>query len=386
MSYEKQNFTTGQLLTADALNHMEDGIEQASNMVSPTIVASETSDGTTLIITDANGTKTVTIKNGKDGSGGSSGTLSNTEKSYMLALFYASAYANENMLTTYNALKKLWDATEVTPDPEPSVTEPTSVSLNVSSLRLIANKTYQLTATVLPSNASQTVEWSVSPAGIVSVSGGTVTALKAGDATITAKAGTQTATCTVNVTDNANALYVLPTETTFVPSEQNYIDTGIKMFENAASEDINYTIVYDLVIGENSKNTSDSHALAHCMHEDDPWPGLCIQQISGRLQGNVYTGMTEIAEYSSPANKHVKGALFIRKNQINAYTLKTENIPALTRQYTIDEIKINVSESLLIGAYQKTDGTKGRFFDGTVKRFELYNAILETSKIDEMLS
>lgn len=347
MSYEKQNFTNGQILTAAHLNHIEDGIAAAGQ------------------------------------TGGTDAGLTQTEKTHMLTLFAANKGTDSGTLAAYNALATLWG---VDIPPDSGETTPTSVALNASALRLIANKTYQLTATVLPSNASQTVSWSVSPTGIVSVSGGKVTALKAGDATITAKAGTQTATCTVNVTDNANALYVLPTETTFVPSEQKYIDTGIKMFENAESEDINYTIVYDLVIGENSKNTSDSHALAHCMHEDDPWPGLCIQQISGRLQGNVYTGMTEIAEYSSPANKHVKGALFIRKNQINAYTLKTENIPALTRQYTIDEIKINVSESLLIGAYQKTDGTKGRFFDGTVKRFELYNAILETSKIDEMLS
>ena len=346
MSYEKQNFTNGQILTADALNHMEEGIAAAA--------------------------------------GGADSGLTQTEKTQMMTLFAASKDANSGTLAAYNALAALWGVDI----PESGGTTPTSVSLNASALRLIKNKTYQLTATVLPSGASQTVAWSVSPADVASVSGGVVTALKAGTATITAKAGAQTATCTVNVTDDANALYVLPTETTFVPAEQKYIDTGIQMFKNAATEDVNYTVVYDFIIGENAQDKPNTHVFAHCMHEADPWPGFCMQQIAGRLQANVYTGLAVIAEYpnASPANKHIKGALFIKKNHLTAYVLKTENVSAATRQYDTDAIATNVTESLILGASQLTDGTKNRFFDGTVKRFELYNAILETSRIDEMLS
>lgn len=82
MSYTKQNFTDGQVLTAAHMNHIEDGIA-AVDCVSPTITATETATGVDLTITDANGTKKVSLKNGKDSTGGavSGGT---TAKSFKL--------------------------------------------------------------------------------------------------------------------------------------------------------------------------------------------------------------------------------------------------------------------------------------------------------------
>lgn len=58
---------------------------------------------------------------------------------------------------------------------------------------------YQLIATVTPSNCTQPVVWSVSPEGIVTVDNGLVTAVANGEATVTATCGTQSATCAVTV-------------------------------------------------------------------------------------------------------------------------------------------------------------------------------------------
>lgn len=79
----------------------------------------------------------------------------------------------------------------------------TGITLNKTSAELVLGTneaTTTLTATLAPEGASGTVEWSSSDATVASVDNtGKVTALKAGSATITAKVGEISATCTVTV-------------------------------------------------------------------------------------------------------------------------------------------------------------------------------------------
>lgn len=78
---------------------------------------------------------------------------------------------------------------------------PTSISINETSVSLNVGETTTLTATVSPSNASnKTVTWSSSNDSVATVSNGKVTARSAGSATITAKtANGITTTCSVTV-------------------------------------------------------------------------------------------------------------------------------------------------------------------------------------------
>ena len=79
----------------------------------------------------------------------------------------------------------------------------TGISLNKTSVSLKVNESVTLTATVTPADATdKTVTWSSSNTGVATVKNGVVTAVKAGTATITAKAGTKSATCTVTVTSS----------------------------------------------------------------------------------------------------------------------------------------------------------------------------------------
>ena len=81
------------------------------------------------------------------------------------------------------------------------VSEPTSVSLNKTSLALEIGKSYTLTKTVLPSNAVTSYTWSSSNTSVATVDGnGKVTAKASGTATITVKTSNgKTATCKVTV-------------------------------------------------------------------------------------------------------------------------------------------------------------------------------------------
>ena len=78
----------------------------------------------------------------------------------------------------------------------------TDVSLNKETLSLYTGDTASLTATVEPDNATnKNVTWSSDKPAVATVEGGTVTAMGAGEATITVTTedGSKTATCTVIV-------------------------------------------------------------------------------------------------------------------------------------------------------------------------------------------
>ena len=75
-----------------------------------------------------------------------------------------------------------------------------SVELDKTALELTEGESQTLVATVKPDDATdKTVEWTTSDETIATVADGVVTAVKAGTATVTAKAGDKTATCAVTV-------------------------------------------------------------------------------------------------------------------------------------------------------------------------------------------
>lgn len=86
----------------------------------------------------------------------------------------------------------------VTAAPKPA----TGITLNKSELTLTAgNSDTSLTANVTPSDSTDTVVWSTNKPAVATVNSATgeVTAVAPGEAIITAKAGTKSATCTVKV-------------------------------------------------------------------------------------------------------------------------------------------------------------------------------------------
>lgn len=97
----------------------------------------------------------------------------------------------------------------------------TKITLSNSSKKLYEGTSFKLTATVLPSNATnKTVYWTTNNSSVATVSGGTVTARKAGTAVITARAGNKTASCTITVSakheenteTDISDVYIYPSE------------------------------------------------------------------------------------------------------------------------------------------------------------------------------
>ena len=90
---------------------------------------------------------------------------------------------------------------------EPDTVAVTGVTLNKTALTLTVGEQATLTATVMPSNATnKQVNWTSSNSSAATVSGGTVTAVQEGSAVITVRTadGNKTATCSVTVTKPAS--------------------------------------------------------------------------------------------------------------------------------------------------------------------------------------
>ena len=100
----------------------------------------------------------------------------------------------------------------------------TSVALDKTTLALTVGGEGQLTATVAPDNATdKTVTWSSDKTSVATVDGsGLVTAVAAGEATITAKAGEKTATCKVTVNKKAGAISYTTTSINKTFGEANF--------------------------------------------------------------------------------------------------------------------------------------------------------------------
>ncbi|MBW3095442.1 Ig-like domain-containing protein, partial [Bifidobacterium sp. 64T4] len=87
----------------------------------------------------------------------------------------------------------------------------------------------QLTATVGPSNATyKTVTWTSSNTAVATVDRtGKVTGVKAGTATITAKAGSKTATVTVTVTEDSSSLTIVGSTHSVAPETMQFTVKGL---------------------------------------------------------------------------------------------------------------------------------------------------------------
>ena len=129
---------------------------------------------------------------------------------------------------------------------EESTVAVTGVTLNQNEAQMtVGGETLTLTATVNPNNATdQSVSWSTSDANVATVENGVVTAVAAGNATITVTTtdGSFTATCAVTVTAPEPAGQVITWDNDFCSNVIAYSDwSGQHVEENNTKDGITVT-------------------------------------------------------------------------------------------------------------------------------------------------
>lgn len=136
--------------------------------------------------------------------------------------------------------------------------------------------------------------------------------------------------------------------------------------------DIDYTI---FITAETTYN-SGQQALLHCMHEASPYNGMtvdfpnnsmrCIWKSASAENALKAIGMNKASRNFRLAISHTAGTgiyyVYCKSNE-NGWTINA----------SVSNTFASASENLLIGGYQTTAGTYGRYFNGTVHDLKIYD-------------
>ncbi len=170
------------------------------------------------------------------------------------------------------------------------------------------------------------------------------------------------------------AVYELTTPTVFKTAEKKYIDTGVKLFADISAQPT-WTILLDSTDFASLKGLASSAALFHCGTSDDSNLRV-IAWSNGGVYFNLYGVDTNLGWWVGSSSSYLRMCLQIRGNQYKLSYDSTEgswtNIP---------NYSANIDATLLLGAYREDNGTIGRFWEGNLNKFAVYNKLLTDEQI-----
>ena len=170
------------------------------------------------------------------------------------------------------------------------------------------------------------------------------------------------------------AVYELTTPTVFKTAEKKYIDTGVKLFADISAQPT-WTILLDSTDFASLKGLASSAALFHCGTSDDSNLRV-IAWSNGGVYFNLYGVDTQLGWWVGSSSAYLRMCLQIRDNQYKMSYDTTEgswtDIPNYSK---------NIDATLLLGAYREDNGTIGRFWEGNLNKFAVYNKLLTDEQI-----
>lgn len=170
------------------------------------------------------------------------------------------------------------------------------------------------------------------------------------------------------------AVYELTTPTVFKTAEKKYIDTGVKLFEDISAQPT-WTILLDSTDFASLRGLTSSAALFHCGTSDDSNLRV-IAWSNGGVYFNLYGVDTQLGWWVGSSSAYLRMCLQIRGNQYKLSYDTTEG------SWTdIPNYSANIDATLLLGAYREDNGTIGRFWEGNLNKFAVYNKLLTDEQI-----
>ena len=175
------------------------------------------------------------------------------------------------------------------------------------------------------------------------------------------------------------AVYELTKATDFKIAEGKYIDTGVKLFEDISAQPT-WTILLESTDFSRLKNLSTSPVMFHCgAKEADGFISIMAWQ-NGGVHFNLYGVDKLLGWFGGSTSAYLRMCLQIKGNQ---YKLKLEmkNDTEEGSWTDIPNYSKNIDATLLLGAYRDDNGTIGRFWEGNLNKFAVYNKLLTDEQI-----
>ena len=173
------------------------------------------------------------------------------------------------------------------------------------------------------------------------------------------------------------AVYELTTPTDFKIAEGKYIDTGVKLFEDISAQPT-WTILLESTDFSRLKNLSTSPVMFHCgAKEADGFISIMAWQ-NGGVHFNLYGVDKLLGWFGGSTSAYIRMCLQIKGNQ---YKLKLNYDTEEGSWTDIPNYSKNIDATLLLGAYRNDDGTIGRFWEGNLNKFAVYNKLLTDEQI-----
>lgn len=173
------------------------------------------------------------------------------------------------------------------------------------------------------------------------------------------------------------AVYELTTPTDFKIAEGKYIDTGVKLFEDISAQPT-WTILLESTDFSRLKNLSTSPVMFHCgAKEADGFISIMAWQ-NGGVHFNLYGVDKLLGWFGGSTSAYLRMCLQIKGNQ---YKLKLNYDTEEGSWTDIPNYSKNIDATLLLGAYRDDNGTIGRFWEGNLNKFAVYNKLLTDEQI-----
>lgn len=239
------------------------------------------------------------------------------------------------------------------PTPDPVVVNPTGITLSASSLSLIEGESETITATVSPDDATdKTVTWSVTQGSdYVTVNGGVITAVKAGQAVVTAKTvNNLTTSCLVNVTPavvDPASVTIDKTNPVIVVGNTEQL-TATVLPENATNKSVEWSVIAGNCVSVDEKGLVTGLAVGTAVVQAKTINGLLAISSIRVVSGVV--NPTSVALSDSQVNL-VNGDT----KQLSAYVLPNDATVKSVTWTVSDGDAVNVNESGLVTAVKPGD-------------------------------
>ena len=176
------------------------------------------------------------------------------------------------------------------------------------------------------------------------------------------------------------AVYELTKATDFKIAEGKYIDTGVKLFEDISAQPT-WTILLDSTDFSRLKNPSTSPVMFHCgAKAADGFLSIMAWQ-NGAVVFDLYGAQTRFGWWGGSTSAYLRMCLQIRGNQYKL-SYDSKETPMSEGSWTdIPNYSKNIDATLLLGACRNDDGTIGRFWEGNLNKFAVYNKLLTDEQI-----